>query len=167
MNHTIAHQSKSRNGARREAQFRRVMAAKGIALAPPRRFRFKRCSYTPDFYSPSENVYYEVIGSRQRAEHNRQLLDLMDAYHPGVVVRPVHPNGKAYAAEHCQRLMRRWKVPCAIQLAEAMDARGLTQRAFARLIGVRDAQFTRWLYGAREARVNAAVQAYLTNGRPK
>ena len=86
-------------GARREEQFRRIMARRGIMLVRPARpFRFTHTSYRPDFFSPTENIYYEVLGSRQRAQTIRPQLDLMELVYPRVKLVTVAPDGAPYDA---------------------------------------------------------------------
>ena len=115
-------------GATREAHFQAFMATRGVTLERASRFRFHRSSYRPDFYAPAQGIYYEVVGSRQRAATLRFLLDLMDRYYPGIRLRLVSPNGQPYRAEHNHHLQLRWSVPFGAELATALDRRGWTLR---------------------------------------
>lgn len=81
-------------GWEREERFRLVKAAAGVALTRCQRtFRFEHTRYTPDFYAPSERVYYEVLGSRARRHQLTAKLDLMALVYPKVTLRVVDPDG--------------------------------------------------------------------------
>lgn len=124
-----------RNGQRREERFRRIRAAEGIPLMrPTRTFRFKRCWYRPDFYSPTEGVYYEVLGSRQREYQIYPKIDLMDLCYPEIILRLVDPAGKPVHLGLARRALR-WQVPWAQELQAALEEHRMTLRDLAARLG--------------------------------
>lgn len=152
----------SRNGYLREEQFRQKMEKRGVLLERPKSFRFCLSTYTPDFYSPSENAYYEVIGTRQRAAHVRMLADLIQAYYPTAILRFVKPDGTRYTFGH-QRRVRRWQVPWAESLRQALDQRGWTLTDLAYAIGRKLSTVTGALHTGRSQPTLSAIKMWLDN----
>ena len=86
-----------RNSA--ERRFYERMRLAGVRLvAQPRAFPLNEiCTYTPDFYSPELDIYYEVIGTRQAREFNWLKLELFRAKYPAVRLGLVKPDGTEWA----------------------------------------------------------------------
>lgn len=125
------------NGLRREHRFQKLMARRGIPLErPQRRFVFRRSTYTPDFYSPKQDCYYEVLGSRQRAHQLLAKLDLMDIMYPGIVLKLVTPDGAAITPKSEGRLSWFDGVPRGAVIRKILIQEGLTLSALASEMGV-------------------------------
>lgn len=120
------------NGPRRERAFAATMAARGITVQPNvRLFKFGLSSYRPDFYEPVEDVYYEVIGSRQRYAQLRPRLDLMRHVEPAIHLRVVTPEGDPYLRRVSWRRDR-----LAEELDAALATHGMTASELAQLAGI-------------------------------
>jgi hypothetical protein len=55
--------------------------------------------YTPDFYDPTENIFYEIIGTRQRFSQLRHKLEVFRTLYPNICLEVCSPDGKLYHAE--------------------------------------------------------------------
>jgi len=71
---------------KREIAFQEEMKAKGIDLVyEPRFFCLSNGSrYTPDFYDPIEDKYYELISTRQRWQQCKDKLRLFQVEYPEI-----------------------------------------------------------------------------------
>lgn len=82
-----------------ERAFAEVMAERGIELSYPAP-RFVLASlgttYRPDYESPSEGVFYEVIASSGAYGHNRHKYEALKVEHPTITLRIVTPDGEPY-----------------------------------------------------------------------
>jgi hypothetical protein len=116
----------AKTGARREAKFRRFMAKRGVILSrPPRSFRFHFTVYTPDFYDPLSDTYYEVLGSRQRAHALMPTMDLMSVVYPEIRLVAVTPDGEAVELHGQKRWARLEALGFGRRLHERMACEGL------------------------------------------
>lgn len=52
----------------------------------PKKFKIRYRTYTPDFYLPEENLYVEIVGSRQAYSFNKRkgTYDLFKATYPEI-----------------------------------------------------------------------------------
>lgn len=64
----------------------------------PRRFDLGDSIYTPDFYVPSQDVYYEVIGTQPSyiAHSKKKHFEKMSELFPNINLRIVYPDGQPY-----------------------------------------------------------------------
>lgn len=78
-----------------ERRFWERMRLAGVKLVPqPRSFELNElCTYTPDFWDPKNDIYYEVIGSRQAREFNWLKIELFKVKYPEIDLRVVKPDG--------------------------------------------------------------------------
>jgi hypothetical protein len=121
-------------GLAREQQFARHREALGRpVIRPTRRFMFITSYYVPDWYSPDDQTYFEVLGSRQRAHHWAQKFDLMVAFYPEVKLEPVYPDGRPYRVN--QGVTYRWRAPFAAELGVALSRETLSLRELSRCLG--------------------------------
>lgn len=127
----------NRNGALREEQFRRVMSERGVMLTRPTvTFKFQSTSYLPDWYDAAQDIYYEVIGSRQRGHQLRPKLDLMRLVHPNVVLRVMTPAGEhwRHGRDRSQQFLR--DLPHGAAVLDRAQAEGLTTTEVCAALGV-------------------------------
>jgi len=81
-----------------EQIFARILKRKGIDFIyqPKPAFHMNylgaTITYRPDFYIPSEDTYYEVVGTRQAFHANKEKLFLMFALRPEIKFRIVKGN---------------------------------------------------------------------------
>jgi hypothetical protein len=62
----------------------------------PATFHFNGISYTPDFYVPKDQTFYEVIGTRQAYSLTRQKINLLEKVYPFLKICIVNPDGTNY-----------------------------------------------------------------------
>lgn len=82
-----------------ENVFASIMTRRNVKLVwPARRFHLPslNTTYRPDFYAPVENIYYEVVGTRQAYSANRHKYEAMAVEHPEVTLYFVCGNGQPY-----------------------------------------------------------------------
>ena len=89
----------------REIAFMNEMKDKGISLIyEPRTFYLSSGSrYTPDFYDPAEDKYYELISTRQRWQQCKDKLRLFQVEYPNInfeIIMSYRKNSLLRA--HCQ-----------------------------------------------------------------
>lgn len=53
-----------------------------LLIYQPCAFRFNGTSYNPDFYDPQENVFFEIVGSRQAFHQNKKKIELFHIKYP-------------------------------------------------------------------------------------
>lgn len=141
-------------GREREERFRLVMAERGIVLERPSGpFRFRRSRYLPDFFSPTENAYYEVLGSSGPADRIPLILDLMDIFYPSARVICVKPSGEVFD-RHSPPGQRRYAVvsswPFGAALLRRMGEDRLHFGDVARRAGIDAGHFSRITRGKRQ-----------------
>ena len=110
----------------REITFMNNMKDKGINLIyEPRTFYLSNGSrYTPDFYDPQEDKYYELISTRQRWQQCKDKLRLFQVEHPGVnfeIVMSYRKNGN-----HLDHPIMKWLRKKQIQKDEFSKRLGIT-----------------------------------------
>lgn len=90
----------------REIEFARYLESEGKTwIYEPKIFYLEgfdgeRIKYTPDFYCPEDNTYYEVAGSRQAFSRNKQKYFLLASRNPSIKFAVVKPNGFPYRMRH-------------------------------------------------------------------
>jgi len=62
----------------------------------PASFNVEGIQYRPDFYVPSDRIFYEVVGTRQAFNQNRQKIDLVRKTYPFIRILVVNPDGTSY-----------------------------------------------------------------------
>lgn len=62
----------------------------------PAVFHVNGIQYRPDFYTPEDGVFYEVAGTRQAFNQNRQKIDLVRNAYPFLKIEIVNPDGTPY-----------------------------------------------------------------------
>lgn len=78
-----------------EKQFANALTLQGKTWkAQPRRFRLGKTTYTPDFYCPEEDIYYEVK-KQLDSKDLKKILKFKKAY-PAIVLKIVSPAGYPY-----------------------------------------------------------------------
>jgi len=69
-------------------------------ISQPAIFRFSldgmRHSFTPDFYCPDCETFYEVAGTRQAFHQDKFKLKAMKIYYPSIKMEVVNPSGVQY-----------------------------------------------------------------------
>jgi len=82
---------------KREEIFARHLENQGKCWAfEPIRFEVNQTTYTPDFYCPDEDTFYEVVGTRQAiSQRAKKIADFIEIY-PHIKFKLVHPNGEKY-----------------------------------------------------------------------
>lgn len=139
----------SRNGRRREEKFRRIMAERGIPLVRPEKlFRFTRTTYRPDWYAPSSDTYFEVLGSRQRKWAIVAVLDLMEWVYPEVRLLAVTPDGESvtWAPEARTRTFVT-KFALGSEITAVIKRLGWTYSRFAAEAGIHGPSLSQWNRG--------------------
>ena len=53
-------------------------------LYESKRFKLKTSHYTPDFYLPNENLYIEIIGTRQAYHANKKKISEFKTLYPNI-----------------------------------------------------------------------------------
>ena len=80
-----------------EFAFQVIMCRKRIKVEfiepSSRHFRFNGTSYTPDFFDPLNNIYYEVSGTRQAYHANKNKIVAFRKAYPKVNLLVVKPDG--------------------------------------------------------------------------
>jgi len=61
-----------------------------------KRFRLGSTTYQPDFYVSSEDIFYEVVGTKQAFHSIRPKVELMAQFYPSVILKTVNPDGSPY-----------------------------------------------------------------------
>jgi len=114
---------------RREQIFADFLTAQGKEFYyQPAVFHVDGIQYRPDFYIPSERVFYEVVGSRQAFSQNRQKIDAVQKAYPFVKILIVNPDGTPHKARPIKVEMKikrvqferwngRWSIPMNIEKA--------------------------------------------------
>lgn len=83
-----------------EKQFDDLKMAEGVILiAQPERFDLGGATYTPDFYSPSEGIYYEVVGTKQAFYCNQMKYMMFLKLYPDKRIRFVKPDGTTFITD--------------------------------------------------------------------
>lgn len=78
-----------------EKTFADVLTARGkIWKAQPCRFKLGHTTYTPDFYCPDDDVYYEV--KKTCASKDIEKIIRFKKAYPKIVLKVVSPNGYPY-----------------------------------------------------------------------
>lgn len=84
-----------------EYAFSRIMADQGITLRylepRSRLFALNDTSYTPDFYERRRRIYYEVLGTRQAYQANKEKYREFIKAYPRLTFKIVKPDGTAIA----------------------------------------------------------------------
>ena len=62
-----------------------------------RRFRFGGTSYTPDFYDPIDDLYYEVCSSRYVYNTSKSKIAAFRKAYPNINLKIVKPDGTPIA----------------------------------------------------------------------
>lgn len=65
-------------------------------LFHPVNFYFNESRYSPDFYDPQENVFYEVSSSPQAFYFQKRNIEKMSKYFPKIKIVVVKPDGSKY-----------------------------------------------------------------------
>jgi len=83
---------------KREEEFAEFLINQNKSFSfEPLRFQLKNTKYTPDFYCPEDDTFYEVVGSRQAIHANKiKILEFKKKY-PDLKFELVKPNGKKYS----------------------------------------------------------------------
>jgi len=115
---------------RREQIFADLLTAQGKDFFyQPAVFHVNGIQYRPDFYIPSEMIFYEVVGSRQAFHQNRQKIDYVRQAYPFVKIEIVNPDGTPYKAKPVRVKIKigkvqleRWqgRLPIPISIEEAI-----------------------------------------------
>jgi hypothetical protein len=74
-------------------------------LYQPTNFYFNGGRYTPDFYDPMNNRFYEVIGSRQRFEQLKYKIKKFREIFPNIDLILCYSDGKPYRSTKNQDLV--------------------------------------------------------------
>lgn len=137
-------------GFRREERFRKIMAVQGVELVRPiRPFRFRRTTYLPDFYCAATDVFYEVIGSRQRGVALAPVLDLMETVYPSVRLEVVTPDGAKYESKAGVRVAFLDSLPFGQALIDRMRRDRIGVGRLAERIGMHKSHFSTCLHRHR------------------
>lgn len=81
----------------REETFAVYLETQGKAFAyEPICFKLKKSRYTPDFYCPDNDTFYEVIGTRQALHASKNRIIKFLTEYSGIKFRLVRPDGKNY-----------------------------------------------------------------------
>jgi len=87
-----------------ERRYAASLDAKGLPwVYEPTLFRFAGQHYTPDFYLPIQDVYVEVIGSRQRWHQLASKILSFRAHFPDVTLQVVSGEGVPWPPEARRR----------------------------------------------------------------
>ena len=110
----------------REIAFMNEMKDKGISLIyEPRTFYLSSGSrYTPDFYDPAEDKYYELISTRQRWQQCKDKLRLFQVEYPNInfeIIMSYRKNGN-----HSDHPIMKWLCKKQIQKDEFSKSLGIT-----------------------------------------
>lgn len=99
------HNSRLKTMSLGEKQFAQYLDNKGIKwiflpcaldTGIPRRKHSGNTVYTPDFYCPEIDAYYEVSATRQAKEQSAKKIEAVLNVNPGLRIKIVHPNGELY-----------------------------------------------------------------------
>ncbi len=67
-----------------------------FCLYQPASFNLGMTKYTPDFYDPRENIFYEIIGTRQRFHQLKDKLKLFKNMFPNIILKICCADGNDY-----------------------------------------------------------------------
>lgn len=59
----------------------------------PATFHLPKFSYTPDFYDPLNDIFYEVVGTRQAFHQSKMKLKELNKFFPNIKLLIVNPDG--------------------------------------------------------------------------
>ena len=83
--------------SKREEKFANLLTQQGRKWQyPAPRFKLQNTTYRPDFYLPEENLYIEVIGSRQAFHVNKNKIFQFKKEYPYINFQVVDYLGKPY-----------------------------------------------------------------------
>lgn len=132
-----------------EKQFAHYLKSQGKTwLYEPRRFKLKATTYKPDFYCPENDIYYEVVGTRQAIWRAKNKIIEFKKSYPNIKFKIVKPNGEMYIGRkfnlYAYRpkltnfwyLLREEKSGLFEELKEIMKKEGLSHEKLARILGV-------------------------------
>jgi len=81
----------------REQQFANLLTKqKRKWIYHPKRFEIDDTHYEPDFYLPKENLYIEVVGTRQAFHSNKEKYKKLKELFPNINLRILTVEGKPY-----------------------------------------------------------------------
>lgn len=66
-------------------------------------FHVNGIQYRPDFYIPKERIFYEVVGTRQAFNQNRQKIKIVQGAYPFLKIIAVNPDGTPYRASEIRK----------------------------------------------------------------
>lgn len=73
-----------------ERRFAVRMRLRGLTMIPqPRAFKVGVTTWTPDFYCPELDLYYEVVGSQQAWDQSKEKIQLVRAIYPRLQIKVV------------------------------------------------------------------------------
>jgi len=82
---------------RAERIFAKFLKESGLEFVyQPAVFHFNGISYHPDFYIPKDQIFYEVIGTRQAYSQIRQKIEILKNIYPFLKILTVNPDGTPY-----------------------------------------------------------------------
>jgi len=77
-----------------ERQFAVRMRLRGLTMIPqPRAFEVGVTAWTPDFYCPQLDIYYEVVGTDQAWHQSREKVQAVRAAYPKLRIKVVNAKG--------------------------------------------------------------------------
>ena len=77
-----------------ERRFAIRMRLRGLTMIPqPRAFKVGKTFWTPDFYCPQLDIYYEVVGTSQAWSQSKEKIQAVRAAHPGLRIKVVNAMG--------------------------------------------------------------------------
>lgn len=80
-----------------DKEFAENLVSLGVEfIYQPSYFRIGDTRYTPDFYVPSEQIYYEVITTRQAMNQDRSKIEMVYKLYPFVKIKICWPDGRSY-----------------------------------------------------------------------
>jgi hypothetical protein len=137
----------------REERFRLFMAGTGVEVVKPKApFRFRRSTYLPDFYCPTQDSFYEVLGSTGPTNRMPLILDLMEVFHPSVKLICAKPSGDIFDPSEPAGLRRYSgleRLSFGADLLRRMSDEHLLFRDLARIIDVAPTYLSMVLHGTR------------------
>ena len=82
----------------RERLFAKLLTEQGRKWEyPAQRFQLKNTTYRPDFFLPDENLYIEVVGTRQAYHANKHKIAEMKETYPNIRFVVMNVDGKTHS----------------------------------------------------------------------
>jgi DNA-binding XRE family transcriptional regulator len=111
----------------------------------------KPVKYLPDFYCPEENIYYEVVGTRQAYHHNKHKYILMQKEYPTIDFKIVNPDGSTFKTNKIKKDIQLKQKASEKKIKNLLLDKNVSQIQMASDLGIDQSTLNKIIRGWREA----------------